>query len=124
MDQSYYMLKKGEEIIYSGNNRAEMKKLIPKDDSYLYANTPTYNLLEVSINLEDRVVVRFSNNLHWEKDEWPRETGYFTSSGHGYYKFSPEEFDTLLAIIRQNILPSKTLSEKYIKELTEYFGRL
>ena len=45
MDQSYYMLKKGNEIIYSGNNHEEMMELIPKDDSYLYSDTPKYNLL-------------------------------------------------------------------------------
>ena len=122
MDQSYYMLKKGNEIIYSGNNHEEMMELIPKDDSYLYHNTPKYNLLEVSINLEDRVVVRFSNNLHWEEDELPRETGYFKSSGHGYYQFSPGNFKKLLEGITQNTSSPITLLKEDIAKLASHFS--
>jgi len=122
MGLPYYMLKKGNETIYSGNNRAEMMELIPKDDRYLYHNTPKYNLLEVSINLEDLVVVRFSNNLHWKKDEVPRETGYFTSSGHGYFIFSPENFKKLLEGIKQNTSSPITLLKEDIAKLASHLS--
>ena len=122
MDQSYYMLKKGDEIIYSGNNHAEMMKLIPKDNSHLYPDKPKYNLLEVSINLEDRVVVRFSNNLHWVGDEGSRKTGYFTSGNHGYYQFSPENFKKLSEGITQNTSSPITLLKEDIVKLASHLS--